>query len=474
MLKKRVYPPVFVFAVLLSSLFFSNYRAVASEPVHHGTAAGDVTDPESSLHLDLNTCIDIAFENNRLRSVSELAVRMAELQYKQALSSYWPSFFINASVTRFDDTPDYTFSGAGFNGMTVDLMDNELWVTSLDLSFPIYTGGRRPALTRKAKLGIDISQEDARRTDLKILHDIKRVYFSVILTQKLREIGRDILTHFEAVQQLTEGFFTSGSLRVDKCDYLRSKTLTEGVRAYVSTLDSNVELAQASLVNILGLAYDTRIIISENTIPFQPVTTNLADLVGEAYVFNPDWKKMGAQLKALELTVDEKKSGHLPTFFLGGRLYTLDPSKKGGLITDNNTDGYSIAIYMQLPVFKGFQTKNEVREARLGFDAAKEQTLILKEGIGLQVRHALILLNRYADEVQQTHEAVMTAEENTRLALRAFQSNLMELDKVTENLILEAFMKITHETALYNHLEAQANLDFIIGKKVRQLVGGDT
>lgn len=423
--------------------------------------------------LDLDTCVTIALSNNRNRSISALAVEMAEIQYKQALSSYWPGFFLNASMVRFDEKPQFAFSAPGLGGLTVDLMDRDLRSASVDMSWPLYAGGRSDAV-RKATIGIDISRERARRTDLAIVYDVRRLYYGVILARQIQTIGRDMLAHFEAILRITETFYTDGSLTVDKCDYLRIKALTAGFRAHVSSLDSNLELAKAGLINTLGLTHDTPVTIAEAPLLFDPFGADVPDLISEAYVFNPDWKAVNAEIDILSLTVDEKKGGYLPTVFLGGRLFAMDTTGHDGLMTDNNRDGYSLGLYLRLPLFEGFLTRHRVAEARTGLAAAEQKKLIFREGLALQVRQALILINRYAREIGDIEEATRSAEENRLLSMKAYERRIIELDKVTEALVIETYMKMRYTTSLYNHIESRANLEFIIGKTLFGSMGEDT
>lgn len=431
-------------------------------------------DPGNPLFLDFGKCIDVALKNNRHRKISEYSIEIAELQHKQALSSYWPHFLLNASVSRFDEDPNFVFAGSGFNDLKVKLMDREMRSSSLDLTYPLYTGGLRKAISQQAEIGVRLSKEDMRRTELQIVYDVKRMYYSVILTQKLEVLGKDILSHFEALLTVTEMFFTSGSLSVNKCDYLRIKTITESLKALVASLESNVELSKAGLLNTIGMAYDTAIVIEERELPYLPFKADLSQLVSKAYVFNPDWRKMNAGLEALELMITEKKSGRLPKLVLAGKLFTFDSSFDAGLMSETNADGYTVGLYMQMPVFQGFLTQSQIREARLALKRAESQKILLKEGIAVQIKHAFIHLNRYMKEIQSVKEAASSAEENRALSLKAYENQIVELKSVTEALILEAFVKMQYLNALYHHIEAQANLEFVIGQEINQMLGTES
>ncbi len=425
---------------------------------------------QSPRALDYSACVSIAIENNRTRTISALAVDMAELQHKQALSSYWPGLMLNASMSRFDEGPDFIFSSPGFNGLKVNLMEKDMRSASLDLSWPLYTGGQRSVAARQAEIGVSLSREDARRTDLQMMYDVKRMYYGAVLARKLRDLGREIQDHFNALLLVTENFYTAGSLTVSKCDYLSIKTLCEGVRSYMISLESQVELSDAALLNTLGIPYDTALTVADTTIPCEAVKAELPALVGKAYAFNPDYRKADAALEALELSIEDRKSGYLPTLTFAGKLYAMGSSEDSGLMTDTNQNGYTLGLYMQLPVFSGFLTKNRIKEARTRLKAGEEQKILLKDGLAIQVKHAFIELSRYGREVDSGKKAADTAEENRQLNVKAYDHGLTELKNVTEALILETFFKMHYETARYRHLETLARLEWIVGRELHQIL----
>ena len=76
--------------------------AALSLPARGSDPAAGETD-ESPHRLSLAECIDAALENSRQRSVSQLAVEIAEAQHRQALSARWPQAVLTSALTRRPD-----------------------------------------------------------------------------------------------------------------------------------------------------------------------------------------------------------------------------------------------------------------------------------------------------------------------------------------------------------------------------------
>lgn len=298
----------------------------------------EATSRENLSSLTVARCIEIALEKNRKRRISKLAVDTAEYQHKQALSSFWPQMSIEAGYNRQDEDVNFIFpentyayhitlpSMGTIAGQTivpeqdVTVMDKESILSSLNVTYPLFTGGLRSSTVKAAESNIQAAKHAMRRTDLELVRDVQRMYYGAVLAQRLSDIGGETLVRLSTTTELTERLYKAGSGSVTKLDYLRSKMVLESARSIVERLTSNVPLAKAALSNTMGLGWETPFTLSETTIPFIEVDTDLNKLVAGAYQFNPDWKRLAAGLDAAQALVKKERSGYLPKVALNGTL----------------------------------------------------------------------------------------------------------------------------------------------------------
>ena len=83
-------------------------------------------------------------------------------------------------------------------------------------------------------------------------------------------------------------------------------------------------------------------------------------------------------------------------------------------------------IAMELPLFNGFRTRNEVKEAAARLEKMRLQKVLLGEGIALQVKDAFLRMERSREQRQAMSEAARTAEENRDLNERAYRDEFVE------------------------------------------------
>lgn len=474
--------------------------------------------------INLQECIDIALKNNRHRLISKASVDVAEFQHKQAKSAYWPQLNLEVSATRMDENPNFIFPSrplplgsiatplaeavAGTQlakmGITPDsvgldaynqalgaatqsalqglektempaqdvtLMDRDTLLTSFNLLYPLYTGGKSSSIVQQAKIGVQAAKEESRRTDLQIISDVKKYYYGSILSKKLLKLGQETLERFEVTLELTETLYKHGSGRVKKTDYLRTQVVVASIRSLVELLKSNEAISRSALANTMGLNWRMNINLSEDEIPFTPYTDSLEQLVADAYQLNPQLMQINLGLDASEAKIKEAKAGHLPIFVLFGKVSHIENSlDDAGLITDENKNSWALGIRMDFPIFNGFRTVNKINEAKAQREKMKQQKILLKEGVALQIKDAFLQIARAQGQVRATEDALSSAVENRELNVRAYRDELVETKDVIQAQLIEFFIHGQYLKALYDNQLNQSNLEFLIGKSLYETI----
>ncbi len=437
-------------------------------------------------------CIDIALEQNQKRRISKLAVETAEYQHKQALSSLWPKVTFDAVYDQQDEDvtfifPENTFTfnialpGLGpIAGQTVvpeqkvTVMDRESILSSLNMTYPLFTGGLRSGAVEAAESNIVAAKQAMRRTNLELVRDVQRMYYGAVLAQRLSDIGQETLTRLKTTSELTERLYKSGSGSVTKLDYLRSQVVLESARSIVERLTSNVALSKTALGNTIGLEWNTPFGISETTIPVVESDTDLDKLVDDAYHFNPDWKRLAAGLDVAKALVKKERSGFMPKVALNGSLWRWDNNlDDSGLSTEENETGWRVGVGLQMPIFSGFMTTNKINEAKARLKKLESQQILLKQGLALQVKHGVIRVNRSQKIRDASAKAADYAGQHRDLAVRAYMNELISTQVVIESQIFEALARAKSEMARYENAAARFDIDFIVGREVKKLLGED-
>ena len=491
--------PIRLILLIACALLIFMATAAGAAETKPGTTHPSGSD-KAVRELGLDECISMAMEKNHLRPASNFAVAMAEAQHRQALAGYWPQVTLKGAYQRLDEPPNFVFPAtamrvpAGTAAITVPpgvlgpgpvtlpvstpaqsidvpkqdikLMEPDVFLTSVNATWLLYDGGMRKGLREQTEGWLEMAKQDSRRTDLEIADSVKRLYYGAVLARQLHQVGKDTLARMEATLNLTETMYKEGSGKVKKTDYLDNKVMVETLRSSVALLEKNEAMAQAALANTMGLAWNESTRPSDKEVPFTPFAENLENLVGTAYRFSPDWAKVESGIRAAQGAVRTAESGHYPKLALMGELHKWWNDYNAGMATDQNKEGWSVGVGVEISLFDGFLTRNRVSEASARVSKIKQEQFLFKEGIGLQIKDVFLGLNAAQKSHQATLDAMQSAVENRDLNIRAYQNELVDTEKVIRAQLIEALMSAQHYKTRYDHVALQSQLNLVVGTEI--------
>jgi outer membrane protein len=468
--------------------------------------------------LTLEQCLDAALQNNKRRPASRFALAAAEAQHRQALAGYWPQINAKAGWFRMDEATNFIFPASSvqvpaqnvsvpagtatvtipagsfapgfppspiqmpvaFPGQSyttspqefaipeqnVKVTDPDTYAASANLTWLLFDGGMRKGYREQAQGAVQAARAEMRRTDLEITDSVVRLYYGAVLARQLHQVGKDTLARMEVTLELTEALYKNGAGKVNKTDYLDNQVMVETIRSTIASLAQNEAMAEAALAYTMGLAWNDTVRPSLEETPHRPFVGNLDELVSAAYEFNPDWASLEAGLRALGGAVMTARSDHYPKIALTGQLHRWWNNYSAGMATAQNKAGWMLGAGVEIPIFNGFLTQNKVSEALARLAELKEKKFLLREGIGLQIRNLFLSMEATAKAYQASSRAMAAAQENRELTSRAYQSELIETEKVIRAQLFEAMMTAQHLKTRYDHIAIESQLAVVVGKEI--------
>jgi outer membrane protein TolC len=275
----------------------------------------------------------------------------------------------------------------------------------------------------------------------------------------------------EVTLRLTETMYKEGAGKVTKTDYQDTVIMVESLRSMIAQLEKNERMAQAALANAAGLSAAEALEPSVSEIPFRPPQSTMEEAIGTSYSFNPDWGKLEAAIRAAEGAATTARSGYFPKVALTGTLHRWwNGDYRGGIATSQNLTGWTAGVGLEFPLFDGFLTRNRLSEARARVEQLKQMKMLLHEGLGIQIKDVWLGIEAAAKSFEATRKAMEMAESNRDLNERAYQSELVETDKVIRAQLVEALMSAQHYKTRYDHAVGLSQLNLVVGTEVRRAV----
>lgn len=438
-------------------------------------------------NLSLKQSIEIGLANNIERKISLQTAAIAESQYQEALSAQWPSLTMQGSFQRRDEAPTFVFPSSsiplgGLSGaisaalggapvpssinvpeQKVKLFNRDTTMTSVQMLYPLYTGGKISSLISQANFGKEIAHEEMRRTSLQVLRDVKRFYYAAQLTRSLTDTAHDTVDLLSATRDITKKIYEGGSSTVNKLDFLKTELAVSYAKSVEADFAARHQSAIAALVNAMGLPWNSQVSVTDSLNAKVSTNQEMNQLVQQASEFNPQIGVLKLAIKVADAKIDEAKSGHLPQVALTADATHINNSYNSGLTNDVNRNGWTIGIGVSLPLFDGWRTTSQVNTAKLQREQMQQRQKLVEQGIATLVKNLFIEFASARQQVDISQQASNTASENADLTLRAFELGASKPQDVIEAHILQAIIKGNLFRAQHDQLLKLAEIDYVLG-----------
>ncbi len=420
--------------------------------------------------LTLDEAISLALENNRLIEQSEEdreAARwnLSTVRRRAGLNFSWSSslnriggrYFRRSGYRgRHDEATAAKKMGYDVNMSLYPSYENENY-NSLNISMPLYTGGRLENLREGARYALnsaDLSLENSRQT---VKYQAASAYYQVLQRKSLVGVQ-------EQAVQLLEEHLRNVSIQyevgtVAKSDLLATSVQLANSQQALTTAQGNYQTAVAQLNNVLGLPVDTKIAASSE-INFVRYDMSEAECMEYALSHRPDGIAASYAVKQAQAQTAASKSGYRPQV---NAVVRGSMSGENVFGSNHNAEQWSVGFQIDWNIFDNGVTSAQVKQNKSLERKAESQAHQQIEQIQLEVRSAYIALKTAEKNIAITAAAVDKAEEEFAIA------QVRYVEGVDTNLnVMNAQEKVVetrnnYYTALYNYNTSRAQLEKAMG-----------
>jgi TolC family type I secretion outer membrane protein len=398
------------------------------------TPTGGATSAE---RLTLDQCIEITLKRNPSLTAAESAMNAAGTRVGQAKSAYYPQVNLSADYTKYSPYTDPTNASQDLYQGTASLTQN------------IYDFGKTPSQVRIQRLNYDASREDRRNVYSQVVFNVKQAYYTLLQTEKNREVAIETVKLTQDQLDQARGFFDAGVK--SKYDVTSAEVNLSNARLAQIRAENSVQIARVTLKNAIGSPDQSDFSIVD-TLAFHKYPVTFDDAVQRAYTNRPDLQSTLARKEAFKEAVSLARTGYYPTLTGNASVSRIDseyPPEKSG---------WSAGVTLNFPLFSGFLTNYQVKEAKenLNVQNANEETL--RQSILLDVQQAYLNLSALEDGVVVAELTVRQAQENYEIVNGRYNAGVGSPLDVTNALVVLSNAKTNYIAALANYKIAEAAL----------------
>ena len=413
----------------------------------------------------LRECCDYAVTHNITIKQRQNQCRQQELQLSTAKNQRLPD--LSGSVGQNFSfgrglTADNTYSNTNTSSTSF----------SLGTSVPLFTGFQIPNQIKLNQLNLEAATADLEKAKDDIRMQVAQAYVQILYNMEIADVAhRQVVIDSMQVARL-QALVDNG--KASGAELSQQQASLANSRFTAIQADNNQRLAVLTLTQLLELPTPDGFAVVQ---PETSAISNLSDIpspdviYADALGMKPEVIAQQLRLRATDHNIKIAQAGYMPTLSLSGGLgsnfYTTSKfeSDPFGTQLKNNFSQY-IGLNLNIPIFNRFQTRNNVRNARI---EQENQQLALdntKKTLYKEIQQVYYNTLNAQQKERSSRETVRSSNDAFTLMLAKYENGKANITEFNEakNVYLKA--ESDRVQALYELLYQRALIQFYQGREL--------
>jgi len=417
--------------------------------------------------LSLDQAVATALQNNPQVHAAEASAQAADQRRARAKAYRYPSLDLS-EVYNWTDNPAEAFAlklnqkRFDFNDFVQSDPNNPpkltTWITSLQLTLPVFTGGKLSARIDQAGLMANAERLSYNHTAEKVAFDTMTAYTNLAKAREYLGLIRVARKTVGGHVALAGKYAAQGM--IVQAEVLKAQVELARMDELVEKAQNGAQLAEAALDFQMGLDQSTPQKLAPLPPP-PPVQGEVDAWIQAALENRHDLLAARKKVEAGKLEVKAATSGYYPEVAVVGRYDMFDKAAFGG-----NGDSTTVMAVARINLLRGGADK--AARAAAQYETASHEADIrrFEEGIRLSVRQAWQDLDTARARHATARAALAAARESQRVREERFKQGL---DKMIDLLDADTQLReaeVRELTARYDLVLATYRLYFSSGKSL--------
>ncbi|MGA8754262.1 TolC family protein [Candidatus Deferrimicrobium sp.] len=384
----------------------------ASARAADNAAVPPARSPEGSVTWSLADVTSMALKNHPLILQSDADVAAAVARKGQARSAWYPSVNLSTGYSRV----------RSLNTSTNENLTTPNEFARGDLDWMLYDFGRTGASVDRADANAAVSRENAATTREDVAFVATVAFYNVMRAEKTVEFQRENLRQQEALYRQASAFYEAG-VRA-KIDVVRAEANLYDARAQLSQAENGLRVARITLLQRIGVDGPADFRLSGD-LPEFSLPGTLQDWVAEAERNRPELRALVEKERAATESLRLARAGYLP-FLVGSAGYGY------GAEEVPLQQNYELAVTLNYPLFSGFQTREQTKEALATISSTQYEFIETKRRVRLEVEVSAFGVQEAQERLSARKKQRDASEENLRLATARYEVGAGDIIEMTD------------------------------------------
>jgi len=390
-----------------------------ANPLQFPTKPEEVTLKENQ-PITLTQALELARRSNRDLQVSLLELQRTQALLREAQAALLPNLSVSSDVTRSQSAGGQLQNeliskqgGVGNNDEPGTAFNSQA-----QLSYDLYTSGRRKAAIQEAEEQVRFNELDVERQSEEIRLSVTRAYYDLQQADEQVRIARSAVENAQASLRDAEALERAGV--GTRFDVLRSQVnLANNTQQLTNNL-SRQQTTRRQLATLLSIPQAVNISAADPVQLAGLWNQSLEQSIILAYQNRPELHQQLAQRNISEQQRRQALATLGPQVSFVANYNLLDQFDDGvGL-----TDGYSVGVRATLNLYDGGAARARASQARANIAIAETRFASQRDQVRFQVEQAFTNQRSNLENVQTANVALEQAREALRLARLRFQAGV--------------------------------------------------
>jgi len=411
-----------------------------------GESASDGNDnaARAGILWNMDNVVAIALSRHPLVGQADAETAAATARKGQAESGYYPSVSLSTGYTR-----SRTFSPTTNQSVTSPSGFIEGNVSQILTDF-----GRTRAGANRAGSLVSAAAESGKSTRQDVAFAAKIAYFGVLRAQRIVEVRRETLSQRESLLSQAQSFYEAG-VRA-RIDVARAEANLYQARAEMTAAQNDLQVARITLLNRMGIDQPKDFLLAD-TLATVTVPGDIDSWIAEAEADRPELRSIRERERAAEFGLRAARANYYPVLTgAGGYGYAAED-----LPLEQN---YNISVLLQFPLFQGFLTREEVKEAQASLDSTRYAATDLRRLVRLQVEQSALSVREASERFEARRKEQEASGENLRLARERYKVGAGDIIEMIDAQVQMTQAETAVIEALYDSSISAATLLRAIGR----------
>ena len=409
----------------------------------------------------LAECIRYAQDNNISLQQQDLMVKQQEIQLESAKGSRLPQ--VSGSTSE-----NLSFG----RGLTADNTYSNTNTTStgfsLGTSVPIFNGLRIKNGIKESELNLKAATADLEKAREDVSVAVAQAYVQILYNMELLDVAlNQVVIDSLQVERLSV-MLDNG--KASPSQLAQQKAALGQSRLSATQARNSLNLSILDLTQLLELKNPEGFSIVRPDVPVNGILLgNPEDIYSEALENKPSVRAEMMRLDATEFSIKEAKGAFLPSISANGGLgtnyYTMSSAPSSTFMEQikHNFSQY-LGISLSVPIFTGFQTRNQVRSAKLQRTNQMLQLENTRKSLYKEIQQAYYNALAASEKYRSSQDAQISAMESFELTKAKYENGKANITEFNE--ARDGWLRAESDLvrSRYEYLYSAKLLDFYRGR----------